>query len=126
MKVTTTIDSWAWMEYFAGSDKGLVLGRLLEDPTEQVNTPTFVLLEIKSKYLKEKKQNVQSRLDFIAQRSVIVPLTTEIALIAAEFKAKGTLHTSDAIIYATAQWANSELLTGDPHFQGLNGVRMLD
>ncbi len=120
--MTTTIDSWAWVEYFKGSKGGEVLEQLL-NTTEELCTPSLALLEIKAKYLKENKP-FQQNIEFITERTRVVDLTKEIALKAAEFKARG-LHTSDAIIYATAQATNSTLLTGDAHFKNFPDVKII-
>lgn len=55
----------------------------------------------------------------------IVPLDTQIALAAADLRARHRLATGDAIIYATALAQDAELLTCDAHFEGLEGVRYL-
>ena len=120
--MTTTIDTWAWMEYFNGSQAGQRVKQLVEG-SEEICTPSLVLLEFKAKYLREKKP-FEERVGFICKRTRIVPLSKEIALAAAEYKLKG-LHASDAIIYATARAVNSTLLTGDKHFTGMEHVEML-
>ena len=55
----------------------------------------------------------------------IAPLDTGIALAAADLCARYRLATADAIIYATPQAHDAELLTCDAHFEGLDGVRYL-
>jgi len=52
-------------------------------------------------------------------------LNAEIALLAAEVKQKYKLHIVDAIIYATAQYKNLTLVTGDQHFKDLPNVEMI-
>jgi len=120
--VTTTFDSWAWIEHFAGTANAQDTRKLLGS-SEEICTPALCLLEIKAKFIREKKP-FQAWIDFICMRSRIVDLNKEIALKAAEYKAEG-LHTSDAIVYATAQAVQSTLLTGDEHFKKLPDVRLL-
>ena len=122
MKVTATFDTWAWLEYFAATKRGEPV-RDFVDGSEEICTSALSLLEIKAKYLREGKP-FNERIEFIARRSRIVGLDKEIALAAADHCANG-LHTSDAIIYATAQSCRSTLLTGDEHFKSRPGVRML-
>jgi len=59
------------------------------------------------------------------ERSFIVPLDKEVALLAADMKQKHKLHTIDAIIYATSQHKGLTLVTGDQHFRDLPGVEMI-
>lgn len=120
--MTTSFDTWAWIEFFAGSRKGERPKNLVES-AEEICTPAIALTELKAKFLRE-KQPYEEYLKFVMQRSRVIPLTAEVALRAAEYKHKG-LHTSDAIIYATSQSVNSTLLTGDPHFNNYEKVEML-
>lgn len=122
MKVTVTLDSSAWIEYFAGSAKGEKIKAVVES-LEEICTSALSLLEIKAKYAREEKP-FEATIGFLQKRSRIVSLTDELALKAADFKAKG-LHTSDSIIYATAQATHSLLLTCDAHFKNFENVEML-
>ncbi len=56
---------------------------------------------------------------------VVIDLTTAIALSAAELCGEQKLATADAIVYATAQAQEADLLTCDRHFENLPGVRYL-
>lgn len=59
----------------------------------------------------------------IRQKSRIIPLDTMLARKAGAIRRvmkEGGL--GDAIIYATAQTYNGDVLTGDPHFRNLSGV----
>jgi len=87
-------------------------------------TPSVCLTEVKSRYLRDKKDPT-TRIQLIVERSFIVELNKEIALLAADFKHKHRLHTIDAIIYATAQHRGLVLVTGDQHFRGLPNVEMI-
>ena len=121
--MTVTFDSSAWIEYFSGSNLGLTVKKYV-DSTEVINTPSIGLLEIKNKYQRENKK-WKSRIDFICDRSTIIDLDSQIALLGAEEKKESGLHSIDAIIYASAKAAKSKLLTKDNHFQGLKNVIML-
>ncbi|MBS3057068.1 MAG: type II toxin-antitoxin system VapC family toxin [Candidatus Diapherotrites archaeon] len=116
-------DTYAWIEYFAGSKKGVKVKEIVES-TEQIVTPAIVLAEIKSSYLKEGK-DFASRISFISGRSSIAALNKEISLLAAELKHKHRLYLVDAIVYATAQSMNAKLLTGDLHFKDLELIEFL-
>jgi len=45
------LDSYAWIEYFLGSDTGRTVREYLN--TEEVVTPSIVLAEIARKYLRD-------------------------------------------------------------------------
>ena len=117
------LDSFAWIEYFKGSKRG---GKVREcvDGVEPLYTPSICLTEIKSKYLKEGRDPTE-RIKFIMERSLIIPIDGEIALLAAEIKQKHGLHTVDAVIYAAAKQRKLTLVTGDKHFEKLPGIEMI-
>jgi predicted nucleic acid-binding protein len=52
----------------------------------------------------------------------IIPLSTPIALSAADFSAKYKLSFADAVIYVTAVFLPAILITSDDHFKGLPEV----
>jgi len=117
------LDSFAWMEYFMGSKKGIKVRDYVEGG-ESLYTPSICLTEIRSRYLRDQKDPT-TRIDFIVKRSFIISLDKEIALLAADVKQKHRLHTVDSIIYATAQHKNITLITGDQHFKDLPGVEII-
>jgi predicted nucleic acid-binding protein len=117
-------DSSAWIEYFAGSALGLHVKHHI-DGSESIFTPSIALLEIKNKYLREKRR-WEKRIDFICQRSTIVNLDDQIALLGADMKQKYGLFAIDAIVYASSSITKTKLLTKDHHFQGLKDVILLE
>ncbi|MFA5076897.1 MAG: type II toxin-antitoxin system VapC family toxin [Candidatus Micrarchaeia archaeon] len=122
--MSVTFDSYAWIEYFSGSTKGERVRRIVDD-TGQIFTPSICLMEIVSKYIREGKP-FADRADFIMSRSSIIDITKEISLLAAELKEKEKLPGVDALIYACARSRSSNLLTGDQHFRGKDGIDFLD
>lgn len=113
-------DSFAWIEYFAGTEKGTKVKEIVEE-LETIYTPAICLTEIKAKYLREKRDPIK-RLAFISDRSIILPVDREVALKAGEVKINQKLHTVDALIYACGILKKCEVVTGDPHFENLNEV----
>lgn len=122
--MTVTFDTSAWIEYFSGSDLGRIVKGYI-DGSETVFTQAIDLLEIKNKYQRENRR-WKSRIDFICERSVIVDLNINLALLAADMKNKYGLYSIDAIIYATAQTMKSKLITKDKHFKDLKDVILLE
>lgn len=124
MKMTVTFDTSAWIEYFSGSDIGQLAKSYIESD-EIIFTTTISLMEIKNKYQRERK-SWNDRIKFIIERSTIVEIDDELALLAADVKNEFGLHTIDAIIYAAASATKSKLLTKDGHFKDLKNVIMLE
>ena len=120
-----TFDTYAWIEYFEGSKKGKVAESYVTDEGI-VYTPTICLAELKAKLLRDKvlAEKIEKILEIVMSRSVLVSLDGDIALNAAEFKKRG-LYMMDAIVYATALFNNTYLLTGDKHFQGYDNIEFL-
>lgn len=116
-------DSYAWLEYFAGTEKGRIVKGIINSK-EEILTPSICLSEIKRKYLREKKE-YKSRIKFIITRSKIIKIDLEISLLAADLSYKNKLYMIDATVYACAIFVNSDLLTGDKHFKGMNKIRFL-
>jgi predicted nucleic acid-binding protein len=117
-------DSSAWIEYFSGSELGQIVKSYI-DSSDTIYTPVIGLLEIKNKFQRENKK-WKSRIEFICERSLIVDLDSQIALLGADIRHEQGLHTIDALIYASARIIKSELLTKDRHFKKLDGVIILE
>jgi len=117
------LDSFAWIEYFMGSERGVKVKDYVEG-VEPLYTPSICLTEIKSRYLREQKDPM-ARIELIVERSFVISLDMETALLAADIKQKNGLHTIDAIIYATSRHKGLTLVTGDKHFKNLPNVEMI-
>ena len=119
------IDTFAWIEYYLGEDVGLKL--LLE--TKEIATPALVIAELSDKFARE-NEDFKDFFQFISSKSKVIPLSMEIALASGKFKSKmrkkyKQFGLADSIIYLTAKLNNSKLLTGDPHFKGLDDVEFI-
>ena len=111
-------DTYAWVEYFLGTSKGLKVRELLRE--EGGHTPSIVLAEISRKYLREEVS------------AEIVDITVEIALKAGEVYPELLQHSkkvrarapslADAIVYSTALLLGEDLVTGDKLFEKLPHV----
>jgi predicted nucleic acid-binding protein len=125
-------DTYAWVEYFLGTSKGLKVRELLRE--EGGHTPSIVLAEISRKYLREgvSAEIVRKRLLFIEAMTEIVDITVEIALKAGEVYPELLQHSkkvrarapslADAIVYSTALLLGEDLVTGDKLFERLPHV----
>lgn len=123
------MDSFAWMEYFMGSQRGEPPRRLIDGDQPLYTTP-IVLAEIFSKYARmEGEAEARERVAFILERCATIPMTNEVALEAGRLhahirKTHRDFPMGDALILAAARTKGVPLLTGDRHFEGLEGVEL--
>jgi predicted nucleic acid-binding protein len=122
MSYRFVIDSYAWIEYFRGSELGTKAKNYIE--SKEGATSVISIAELKEKYLREGWSYFTSDLLFISSITTIVPLDKEIATSAGEinFERKKKVKDwgmSDAIVLATARKASAKVVTGDVHFRDL-------
>jgi predicted nucleic acid-binding protein len=121
------IDTWAWLEYFAGS-KRESLRHLVEGPG--VATSILSIGELADVYARDGSPGLEDRIRFIKSRGSLLTVTEPILRRAAVTKwtqrrnGKG-LGLIDAVIYETARDHGLEVVTGDPGFEGLPGVQII-
>ena len=121
------IDSYAWIEYFMGSEAGERVKPIIEGLEEKL-TPTICLAEVYAKTLKaESMELAENQRTFIKERSALTPLDEATAIKSAEIditmkkKIKGW-GLADSIVYATGLIKGAEIVTGDAHFKNLKNV----
>jgi len=132
--LTLVFDSYAWIEFFLGSEKGLAVKKLIESD-EDIVTPSIVLVEIANKYYREglSAKIVKERISAIYEASTIRFIETNILenlgqarelLIENKkrLKLKQDPSLADFIVYATAIAENAKVVTGDDHFRELNVI----
>lgn len=124
--MTIVFDSYAWIEYFAGSPKGKRAEELLKT-ADITYTPAVCLTEIKNRFYRAEfsQVRVEQFISFIRRRSTIISIDEEMAIDAAENMKKFKLHAMDAIIYACANKTNARLVTGDAHFKNIPNIEFL-
>lgn len=121
------IDTFAWIEYFAGSTRG-EKARLFIEGGDAI-TPALVIAEFTDKYVRE-GINPEERLKFIRTKTAVLPLDDEIAEAAGRMSAERRRRVKgwglvDSCVLATARAKGLKVVTGDPHFEGLNDAVMI-
>ena len=121
------LDTYAWVEYFKGSQKGKIVEEYLSK--EEIITPTIVLIELSCKSVRE-DWDFEEQLDFIKSKSLITGINEDIIIkcgkVCFEQKnKKPRFGICDAIILTTAINLNAKVLTGDEHFRDLDEAVML-
>jgi len=125
------MDSYAWLEYFMGTEAGARVKEIVDSEADEKLTPSICLAEIYAKILRtEDEQKAELRRAFIKSRSALTPLTEELAVEAAKTdvamkkKVRGW-GLADSVVLSTAKNRNGKVATGDPHFRGLNESYMI-
>lgn len=115
------VDSSGWIEFFTDGALADEYSKRLRQP-QSVVTPTIVIYEV---YKQTKRLlSEQEAVDCVAamKKTQVVALSEEIALSAADLSLAHKLPMADAIILATAQAYDAEVVTSDADFDGIPGV----
>ena len=115
-------DTSIWVEWLVGTRLGKSFNPKFAN-IESSLIPTLVQFELQKWSLRERDEAEAERLLALTMTGVVVPLDTATAIQAAILAKRHSLHSTDALIYATATLANATLVTCDAHFRGLPGVQ---
>lgn len=115
------IDTSIWIEILSGTVLGAQHKQLLLAPKDII-VPTIVQYEIYKWLAREQTVEDANRILMFTGDCEVLELTTAIAVFAAELSKTHKLHSTDAIIYATALMYDVEVLTCDAHFKDLPSV----
>ena len=123
------VDAWAWIEYFRGTEYGAKLNDILEDPTTDIYTCAITVAEIISKTARDGR-DVEAAYDMLLSNSQIIKLDELISKHAGLFHCKmrqtsKDFGIADAFILAAANKLEAKIITGDPHFKGLENAIMI-
>jgi predicted nucleic acid-binding protein len=118
------VDTSAWIEWLIKSDTGRKIEGSLPTQAEWI-VPTIVQLELSKWLTREISEDKADQVIAFTEACIVAPLTTRVALLAAELTRQHKLSTADAIVYATALEHNADLLTCDAHFGGLPNVTLI-
>ena len=120
------VDSSGWVEYMGSGPKADSFARYLNFP-EYLLLPSVVVFEVYKKVSREHGRNLAE--NFLSQAfgfgNRLIALDLELSILAARSSLDNNLPMADAIIYATAQRYNAQLVTSDAHFSNLPGVLLL-
>lgn len=125
-----TIDSFAWIELIRGTPLGTATREHIE-AADDCFTPAIVLAEVAHRCRRDGfgEPQVERELTAMTEASALVPITPGLAIAASTATRELRERTvavrrqpaglADGLILATARITESQLLTGDPHFRGL-------
>lgn len=120
------IDTYAWVEYFAGSERGKKVKEIIEDENNIIITPECCLAEIRGWSIRE-KLDFDELYSIIRKISDIQCILTQdwlgAALIRSEIrKNRKDFGMIDALIMAQQKRMGFKVVSGDPHFKGIKDV----
>jgi len=124
--LTVLIDSWAWIEFFQGSNAGAAVMGYLDDDQDLIISAVnlaevyrWILHFYDERIAEEKKAAMK-------ERCILIDVDEEIAVEAARIKHRLKWGLGDSIVYATARREAASVLTGEGNFQGQNDVIFLN
>ncbi|MBI2583415.1 MAG: PIN domain-containing protein [Candidatus Aenigmarchaeota archaeon] len=123
------VDSYAWVEYFKGSEKGRKAKDFLEGNIHEIYTNIVTLSEVISV---TKRQG----LDFVSAMEIVLGISQIYGIDIAFSKEAGELHAdikkeikniglADIFVLLTARKLGAKILTGDPHFKNFKEAVMI-
>ena len=118
------IDSSGWLEYLTAGEKANLFAPYFEG-VSSILVPVIVLYEVRKILLLKRSQLLASNFVSEALRRQVISVDENIALKAAALSIDYRLALADALIYATAQSRQAQLITSDAHFTNLPGVTMI-
>jgi toxin FitB len=115
------VDSSGWLEFLTDGVLADEYAARLRQPAAVI-TPTIVMYEV-YKHAKRLRSEEEA-IDAVAamQKTRVVSLTDELALMAADLSISHKLPMADAIVLATAQANDADVVTSDADFEGIPGV----
>ena len=120
------VDSSGWVEYMGSGPKADSFARYLEFP-ETLLLPSIIVFEVYKKASREFGKTLAE--NFLSQAFALgdrlIALDLELAIMASRRSVENRLPMADAIIFATAQLYNAQLVTSDAHFADLPNVVFL-
>ena len=121
-------DTYAWIEYFRGSEQGKIVKQYLEG--HEVITPVVVLLEL-SYRAKQEAWDIRKYVNFIKIHSSIIGINDKIILEFGKiyYETKNRVKDIgfvDILILTMAVIENAKILTGDEHFKSFEQTIFLN
>ncbi|HVT05659.1 MAG TPA: type II toxin-antitoxin system VapC family toxin [Thermoanaerobaculia bacterium] len=115
------VDSSGWLEFLTDGPLATEYARRLRHHSS-VLTPAIVVYEV---YKHSKRlRGEEGAIDAVAamRKTNIMPMTEEVALVAADLSIEYKLAMADSIVLATARLHDAEVITSDADFSNIPGV----
>lgn len=115
------VDSCGWIEVFADGPLASSFDPYLQD-LRSVFTPTIVIYEVYRKLKQSMSEDDALSALTVLQQTIVIPLSTEIALNAADLAIQHQLSMADAFVLATGYAMDADVVTSDASFKDLPRV----
>ncbi|MDP4012468.1 MAG: PIN domain-containing protein [Candidatus Nanoarchaeia archaeon] len=123
------IDSYAWIEYFDGTNLGLKVKDFFNDKNNTIITNAITITEVVSK-AKRAGKDIKEIYEAMSNLSSIYNINDSLALEAGELHAdikskRKHFSVADIFVLLTARKLNAKVVTGDEDFRGLKEAIMI-
>ncbi len=115
------VDTCGWIEWLTDGILANKYKPFMQD-VESIIVPTSVQFELYKWASRVKNKQEALKVIALTEQGKVIPLTTSLSLLSGDLAQEYKLSFADAIIYATAQNEQVELITSDDHFLNLPGV----
>ncbi|WP_089728160.1 type II toxin-antitoxin system VapC family toxin [Candidatus Thiosymbion oneisti] len=115
------VDTCGWIEWLTDGVFAERFAPFLTEP-ESLIVPTCLQFELYKWVKRERNETLAMEIMALTNQTQVIPLTTALALYAADLSLAHRLSFADALIYATARRYEVTLVTIDDHFAGLTDV----
>lgn len=118
------VDSSGWIEFFTDGPKAGDFAPYLKEPGKIV-TPVVVLYEVYKKIKRERGEPLARLCAAQIQKTEVIPLSQDLALLAADLSLEYSLAMADALVLATARMHGLQLVTRDADFRKIPGAQVV-
>ena len=120
--MTVLIDSWSWIEYWAGSKYANAVAKYIEG-SEPAVVSTLNIAEVHYWFIRHYDEGTANeRISRMRKRCFSISVNEEIAIEASRIKHDKKMSLADSVILATAKVENAKVVTGDPDFSKVEGA----
>jgi predicted nucleic acid-binding protein len=116
------VDSSAWLEYFANGRNAGVFAPAIEDASALL-VSTINCYEVFKRVAQQRDEDAAIQAISVMQQGIVVEVSVEIAIVAAQLALEARLPMADGIILATARLRGATLWTQDADFAGMPSVK---
>lgn len=118
------VDTCGWIEWITNGELTDSYSKYLKNMSH-ILVPTLIQYELYKWLCPESNENTATEIIGVTEQCRVIPLSSELALSAAEISAHYKLAMADAIVYAASQFHQAKLITSDKYFQHLPNVEYL-
>ena len=116
------VDSSGWLEYFAEGKNANFFAPAIEN-TKLLLVSSINCYEVFKRIAQQRDENAAMQAVAVMQQGVVVDLSVDLAIMAANLALDLKLPLADSIILATARLHKATVWTQDADFEGIAGVK---